>query len=111
LTSTIVLVGSLVDEELGARRDDLLELADVGRVDDDRHDVLERAARGLEHRTHVADALARLLRHVAGADELAVGVARELARQGRSATSGCRRECSDGRCSCGRSSGWADRRG
>ena len=36
--------GQLVDEELRACRDDILEFPHVGRIDDDRHDVVERAA-------------------------------------------------------------------
>src|SRR5262245_9043922 len=68
-------------EELGTRLDDLLERAHVGRVDDDRDDVLQGAAWRLEYGAHVANGLSRLLRHVAAPHEISVSIAGELARQ------------------------------
>ena len=69
----------LVLEELHARGDDVFEFAHVGRVDDDRHDIVERAAGRFQHRLHVADGLPRLLGHVAVAHQFALAVARQLA--------------------------------
>src|SRR5436190_367111 len=71
----------LVLEELHPRRDDLLEPADVGRIDNDRYDVRKASARRFQDRLHVTNGLARLFGHVAGTDEIAIRVTRELAGQ------------------------------
>ena len=51
----------------------------VGEVDHQAHDIVHRAAGRFDNRAHVFEALLRLGLGIALADEVAVGVARDLA--------------------------------
>ncbi len=62
----MVLVGSLSVNNSMREATISLKLANVRRVDDDRDDVVQSASGRFKNGLHVANALARLLGHVAG---------------------------------------------
>ena len=73
-TSTSVLAGRVAPNTSWRTRVDRRPVVDVGEEDRDLDDVLEAAARGGEHGSHVLEDLARLGDDVVSSDEASVAV-------------------------------------